>query len=66
MNQYHSVNMNLSKSQLSKLKSTTKIVTGVNLRLSWNMIGTNKTDASHNLLLSDRHVLSLPNVLPNK
>ena len=66
MNQYHNVNMNLWKSQLSKLKSTTKIVTDVNLRLSWNMIATNETDASHNSLLSDRHVLSLSNVLPNK
>ena len=39
MTQYNSLNVKLSNSQLSKLKSAIKIETEVVLRLSLNMIG---------------------------
>ena len=50
-----------SDSQLQKLKSATKNETGINLRLSSNMISNsnNETDLLHKLLLSIRQVANL-------
>ena len=41
-----------------KLKSATKITTGVTLRLSADMIGTDKNNFPHNFLLANRQVAS--------
>ena len=43
MTQYNSLNVNLSNSQLNKLKSAIKNETQAVLRLSSNMIGDNET-----------------------
>ena len=59
MTQYNSLNVKLSNSQLSKLKSAIKNETGVVLRLSSNIIGDNETNFPHKLLLTDRQVVSL-------
>ena len=59
MTQYNSLNVKLSNSQLSKLKSAIKNETGVVLRLYSNIIGDNETNFSHKLLLTDRQVASL-------
>ena len=66
MTQYDSVNLKLSNSQLNKLKSAVKNATATTLRLSSNITGTNETNFMHNLLLTDRQVLSLGRVFPNK
>ena len=56
MTQYNSLNVNLSNSQLNKLKSAIKNETGVVLRLSSNMVGNsnNETNFPHKLLLTNR------------
>ena len=61
MTQYNSLNVKLSNSQLSKLKSAIKNETDVVLRLSSNMIGNSgdSTNFPHELLLTNRQVLSL-------
>ena len=59
MTQYNSLNVKLSNSQLNELKSATKNETGVVLRLSSNMIRNNETNCPHELLLTDRPILSL-------
>ena len=59
MTQYNSLNVNLSNSQLKKLKCATKNKSEVVLRLSSNMIGNNETNFPHELLLTDRQVSSL-------
>ena len=59
MTQYNCLNVKLSNSQLNKLKSSTKNETEVVLRLSSNMIGNNKTNFPHQLLLTDRQVSNL-------
>ena len=61
MTQYNSLNVKLSNSQLSKLKSAIKNETDVVLRLSSNMIGNSddNTNFSHKLLLTNRQVSSL-------
>ena len=59
MTQYNSLNVKLSNSQLNKLKSSIKNETKVVLRLSSNMIGDNKTNFPHKLLLTDRQVSNL-------
>ena len=59
MTQYNSLNVKLSNSQLNKLKSAIKNETEVVLRFSSNMIGSNETNFPHELLLTDRQVLSL-------
>ena len=43
MTEYHSVNLNLSDFQLSKLKSAAKNATGITLKLSSDMEGTDET-----------------------
>ena len=47
MTQYNSLNVKLSNSQLSKLKSAMKNKTEVVLRLSSNMIGDNEINFPH-------------------
>ena len=56
MTQYSSLNVKLSNSQLSKLKSAIKNETDVVLRLSSNMIGNSddNTNFPHELLLTNR------------
>ena len=59
MIQYNSLNVKLSNSQLSKLKSAIKSEIDVALRLSSNMIGNSddKTNFPHELLLTNRHLM---------
>ena len=57
--QYNSLNVKLSNSQLSKLKSEIKNENEVVLTLSSEMIGDNETSFPHKLLLTDRQVVSL-------
>ena len=59
MTQYNSLNVKLSNSQLNKLKSAIKNETEVVLRLSSNMVGDNESSFPHELLLTNRQVLSL-------
>ena len=61
MTQYNSLNVELSNSQLNKLKSAIKNETDVVLRLSSNMIGNSddKTNFPHKLLLNNRQVTTL-------
>ena len=56
MTQYNSLNVNLSNSQLNKLKSAIKNKSEVLLRLSSNIIGDNETNFPHKLLLTDRQL----------
>ena len=59
MTQYNSLNIKLSNSQLNKFKSAIKNENEVVLRLSSNMIGDNKTNFPHKLLLTNRQVSNL-------
>ena len=61
MTQYNRVNVKLSNSQLNKLKSTIKNENDVVIRLSRSMIGdsNDKTNFSHELLLTNRQVSSI-------
>ena len=61
MTQHNSLNVKLSNSQLSKLKSAIKNETDVVLRLSSNMIGNSgdNTNSPHEFLLTNRQVSSL-------
>ena len=52
MTGYHSVKFKLLDSHPDKLKSATKI--GVTVRLSSGITGTDETNFSHSLLLTDR------------
>ena len=56
MTQYNGLNVKLSNSQLSKLKSAIKNETDVFLRLSSNMVGNSNdnTNFPHELLLTNR------------
>ena len=54
MAQYDSLNVKLPKSQLNKVKSAIKNETEVVLRSSSNMIGDNKNNFPHKLLLTNR------------
>ena len=58
MTQYNSLNVKLSNSQLSKLKSAIKNETDVVLRLSSNMVGNSNdnTNFPHELLLTNKQV----------
>ena len=64
MTQYNSLNVKLSNSQLSELKSAVKHETDVVLRLSSNMIGNSddNTNFPHELLLTNRQVSNLRKV----
>ena len=61
MTQYTSLNVKLSNSQLSKLKSAIKNEINVVLRLSSNMVGNSndKTNFPHELLLTNRQVANI-------
>ena len=61
MTQYNSLNVNLSNSQIIKLKSAIKNETDVVLRLSSNMIGNSddNTNFPHELLSTNRQVSNL-------
>ena len=52
MTQYNTLNINLSNSQLNKLKSGIIIGTKVILNLSWNVIGdsNDETNFSHTII----------------
>ena len=63
MTKYNGLNVKLSNSQLSKLKSAIKNGTEAVLRLSSNMIGNNETNFSHKLLLTDRQVSNIGKAL---
>ena len=62
MAQYNSINVKLSNSQLNKLMPAIKNETEVVLRLSSDMIGDNKTNFPHKLLLTNRQVTNLRKV----
>ena len=62
MNQFNSLNVKLSNSQLSKLKSSIKNETDVVLRISSNMVSNsndNNANFLHELLLTNRQVASI-------
>ena len=68
MTQYNSLNVKLSNSQLSKLKSSIKNETDIVLRLSSNMIGNSgdTTNFPHELLLTNRQVANLRKAFANQ
>ena len=66
MTQNNSINVKLSNSQLNKLMSAIKNECEVVLRLSSDMIGDNKTNFPHKLLLTNRQVTNLRKVFANK
>ena len=65
MTQCNSLNVNLSSSQLNKLKSAIKNESEVVLRLSSNIIGDNETNFPHELLLTNRQVSKLREAFTN-
>ena len=67
MTQYNSLHVELSNSQLKKLKSAIKNGTDVVLRLSSNMAGNtdDETNFPHKLLLTNRQTLSLRKAINN-
>ena len=58
MTQYNSLNVKPSNSQLNKLKAAIKNEAKVVLRLSSNIIGNYETNFAHELLLTNRQVVS--------
>ena len=67
MTQYNSLNVKLSNSQLSKLKSAIKNENDVVLRLSSNMVGNSNdnTNFPHELLLTYRQVANIRKAFAN-
>ena len=65
MTQCNGLNVKLSNSQRNKLKSAITNETEVVLRLSSNMIGDNKTNFPHTLLLTNRQVANLRKAFAN-
>ena len=67
-NQYNSLNIKLSDSQLNKLKSAIKNEAEVVLKLSSNMVGISddETNFSHRLLITNRQVENLRKAFANK
>ena len=65
MKQYNLLSVKLSNRQLNKLRSSIKNETEVVLRLSSNMIGDNKSNFSHKLLLTNRQVANLRKAFTN-
>ena len=67
MTGYNSVNVNLSNSQLNKLKTAIKNETDVVIRISPNMIGdsNDKGNFPHELLLTNRQVSSIRKAFTN-
>ena len=68
MTQYNSLNVKLSNSQLSKLKSAIKNENDVVLRLSSNMVGNSNdnTNFPHELLLTNRQVENICKAFANQ
>ena len=66
MTQYNSLNVELSNSQLNKLKSAIKNESEVVLRLSSKMIGNDEANFLHKLLLTNRQVSNLRKAFANK
>ena len=67
MTQYHALNVNLSNSQLNKLKSGIKNGTDIILNLSSNLIGNSndETNFPHKLLLTDTQVSKISKAFAN-
>ena len=67
MTQYNSLNVKLSNSQLSQLKSAIKNENDVVLRISSNMVGNSgdNTNFPHELLLTNRQVENIRKAFPN-
>ena len=65
MTQYNSLNVELSNSQLNKLKSVMKNKTEVVLRLSTNMVGDNENNFPHKLVLTNRQVANIHKAFAN-
>ena len=67
MTQYNSLNVKLSNSQLSKLKSAIKNETDIVLMLSSNMVGNSNdnTNFPHELLLTNRQVENIRKAFAN-
>ena len=67
MSQYNMVNVNLSNSQLNKLKSAIKNRTEVTLNVSSNLIGNSndKTNFPHKLLSTDKQVSMIRKAFAN-
>ena len=67
MTQYNCLNVKLSNSQLSKLKSAIKNENDVVLRLSSNMVGNSNdnTNFPHELLLTNRQVANIRKAFAN-
>ena len=66
MTQYNSFNVKLSNSQLNKFKSAIKNKTGLVLRLSLNIVGDDKTNFPHKLLITNRQVENLCKAFANR
>ena len=65
MMQYNILNVKLSNSQLNKLKSAIKDESEVVLTSSSNVIGDDKTNFPHKLLLTNRQATNLRKVFVN-
>ena len=67
MTQYNSLNVKLSNSQLSKLKSAIKMENDIVLRISSNMVGNSNdnTNFPHELLLTNRQVANIRKAFTN-
>ena len=67
MTQYNTLNVKLSNSQLSKLKSAIKNENDVVLRISSNMVGNSNdnTNFPHELLLFNRQVENIRKAFTN-
>ena len=67
MTQYNSLNVKLSNSQLSKLKSAIKNETDVVLRISSNMVGNSNdnTNFPHELSLTNRQIENICKAFAN-
>ena len=65
MTHYNSLNVKLSNSQLSKLKSAVENENDIVLRLSSNMVGNSNdnTNFPHELLLTNRQVANIRKAL---
>ena len=63
MTHYNKMSVKLSNLQLNKLKSVVKNTTEVTLRLSSNLIANDENDFLHKLLITDRQVLNLCELL---
>ena len=65
MTQYNSLNINLSNSQLDKLKSAIENETEVVFRLLSNVVGDQETNFPHKLLPTNRQVANLRKAFAN-